>query len=79
MAKATNPLQRALDKFKGEAETHRKRADELAGQIRQFTQESELTKALTGLKVRGEAGRTSSATGTCPRSATTAGSSPGPT
>jgi hypothetical protein len=55
VAKATNPLQRELDKFKGEAETHRKRADELAGQIRRSTLETELTKAATGLKVRGEA------------------------
>lgn len=55
VAKATNPLQRELDKFKGEAETHRKRADELDGRIRRSTLEAELTKAATGLKVRGEA------------------------
>jgi hypothetical protein len=55
VAKAVNPLQRELDKFKGEAETHRKRADELDGQIRRSTLEAELTKAATGLKVRGEA------------------------
>jgi hypothetical protein len=44
VARAINPLQRELDRFKSEAETHRRRADGLAGQTRRSTLESELTQ-----------------------------------
>lgn len=48
-------LERERDKAKGEAETHRKSAEELSGKIKRSTLESELTKAANAIKVRGEA------------------------
>lgn len=55
VARAKGPLERDLAKFKGEAETFRKQADELSGTIKRSKLESELTRAATAIKVRGEA------------------------